>query len=375
MQLPAASLPPSQGESYARRQGAFTGIRHTDRAYAIACWWTVVLATCIAITAYGEYFIPERFRNDAWTLHDLLNRGGLWDGLSYDGYVNTARAWQLVLLFMPEQVALVGYAVLVVVAGMYVLDIRRVQSLAAQAMAGTWLICAAVFLAQPSKENVALPVALFFCLPSRLALRWLAALVFIGYAVFFRQYWAITLFYDLALLFAFRLHRSGRPKLAIAVAAVALVIPFVGAELLSQPPLTDARSMVNEERVADLDTRTAFSNPIVNTGAATDVANALWAWLYLNVPIALASQLVTHYFFFALFQIASVVFFVRGCRRCLHDLRTEPLAPDTNLAVRCAALVIAYSMTQSIFDPDFGTHLRHQIVVMLPMLVVGCYRR
>ncbi|MCW2573780.1 MAG: hypothetical protein JWO88_3838 [Frankiales bacterium] len=350
-------------------------VARPEPGYAIACWWTLVLATVIAITSYGDYFLPDRFRNDVPTIYALIRSGELWQGISYDGFVNTARVWSLVISVVSEQVAMVSYAVLLVVVGARLLKIWELRSPMAQAMAGAWFICAAVFLAQPSKEIIALPVAVFFCVAGRPVVRWLAALVIIGYAVYFRQYWGITLIYFLAVAAAFRLHRSGRPGVAALLAAAAMVTPFVAAELLSYPPLTDSRNIVNEVRVVDADTRSSFSNPIENTGAVTDAMNALLAWVYLNVPVVLASQLVMHYLFFALFQVATLVFFVRGCRRCLEDARKCPGAEQARLAVRCAAFVIAYSATQSIFEPDFGSFLRHQVVIMLPILIVACYQR
>jgi hypothetical protein len=135
---------------------------------------------------------------------------------------------------------------------------------------------------------------------------------------------------------------------------------------------------MNVDRVDSPDAQSAFDNLFENTGVATDVANAAWAWLYMNVPLALVARAAPHYVLFAVFQLCTLWFFAAGCAAFLKDARrlreAGRLRRAGSVYLRCAAFVIAFSLTQSIFEPDFGSFLRHEVVFMIPMLIVVFYR-
>jgi hypothetical protein len=150
------------------------------------------------------------------------------------------------------------------------------------------------------------------------------------------------------------------------------VLPFVVADALDLGALTEARNEVNLDRFDNPDRNSAFDNPLENTGFATDLANAVIAWAYINIPVALLLHGVPHYVFFAAFQICSLWFFAAGCASFLEDARR--IRRSDSIHLRCAAFVIAYSLTQGLFEPDFGSFLRHEMVLMIPMLIVVFYR-
>lgn len=358
---------------YARSRSAFERLAMPGPPLVTWAWWLVVAAICVVIVVFGNGFLPEKFRFDAFAIADLLEQRDLWEGVSFDGFTNSARVWSVVLAAVPENVFLVLYFLLLLALGTRLLDVDRIASPVAQAMAGSWFVCGAVFLGRPSKEMIALPVATWLCLARSWPARLAATILFLAYAAYFRQYWFIVFFYFAAFLLAFRLRRLERSVVAIVLAGAAIATPFVVAEVLGEPALTDARTSVNAERTDSPDARSSFLNPMENTGAATDLANAAAAWVSLNIPLRLAAGETAHYLAFALFQIATVTFFIRGLARCTRDFCGPATASPARTAVRCAAFVMAYSVTQGIFEPDFGSFLRHQISVMLPLLVVVCY--
>jgi hypothetical protein len=168
------------------------------------------------------------------------------------------------------------------------------------------------------------------------------------------------------------MHVAGRSGRAICLMLLAYAAPFALAQAIGFDPLTDARTMVNADRVDSPDARSAFDNTFGNTGWQTDVANAAIAWMYMNVPVALLARTSPHYVFFAAFQICTLWFFVAGCAAFLRAARR--IRHAGSVYPRCAAFVIAYSLTQSIFEPDFGSFVRHEVIFMIPMLIVVFYR-
>jgi hypothetical protein len=337
-------------------------------SHLIAAWWLAVLCMGVLTTMLSTEFLPAKFQYDAATIREYMQVRNLWDGLSFDGWVNTARAWDLVLTLLPEGVAIPAYYAVLALATLKLLDVFDVRQARYHLLAGGWVLCAALFLGQPSKEMVALPVALFLCLARGRAARLVATAVFLAYAAFFRPYWAICWFWFACVLWALRLHIAGRSRLSALLVLVGFVVPFAAAQVLQQPALTDARMMINAERVDSPDARSAFNNALENTGALTDMANAVSAWIYMNVPLAMLFDPTPHYVFFGVFQLCTLWFFVAGAHGYLRAARKIRQPGSTYL--RCTAFVIAYSATQGLFEPDFGSFLRHEIILMVPLLIV-----
>ncbi|MDO9278973.1 MAG: hypothetical protein Q7U05_10490 [Polaromonas sp.] len=334
----------------------------------LVAWWLFVFIGSMGISIFSHQFLSGKFSYDAATIREYMAMRDLWVGLSFDSWVNTARVLTLVFGLLSEALAIPLYYALVFLLSVRVLDVFNVDRLPYHLLAGTWLLCGAFFFWQPSKELVALPVALFLCLSRTPLARLAATVVFLGYAALFRQYWAICYFYFVCSLISLRLHVAGRSRLALILFLMAFMVPFMAAQFSGQPPLTEARMMVNEWRVDSPDARSAFSNAFENSGMWTDAVNTLLAWLYMNIPLAMLLDTTPHYVLFALFQLTTLAFFAAGCisyfkqARRLHD-------PGTTYP-RCIAFVVAYSLTQALFEPDFGSFLRHEMIMMIPILIV-----
>jgi len=338
-----------------------------------AAFYVLVILVGCCIVALSEFLLPARFLNDAGTIQYFLNDPNLWRGLSLDGFVNTARAWDVILTAIPlpeKVIVLAGYLCFAAFCLRQLQPLRNWRWDSAW-LATAWLLCAAVFLAQLSKELVAIPVALSLCLSKAKPMRLAALILMLFYAAFFRQYWAIVLFYFVA--FQFLLRRKLTPfRLLLALGV--MFFPFALAQGIGYPPLSDARLFANADRIDDPDARTAFTNIFQSANALEDFGNSLYALLYLNFPIVLLKEGAAYYKLFCAFQIASVVYFLLGVRRILGVSRQRPSA-EADMLVRCAAFVFAYACTLAIFEPDFGSFLRHQVVMTLPMLMVATQLR
>jgi hypothetical protein len=353
---------------------AFGPVRaiRTGEPFLIAAWWMCVVCLGLVITLFSHEFVPAKFGYDAAILRSLLESRDLWSGMSYEGFINTARVWSIVLRVVPEAVAVPGVYCLVALAMIRLLDVFDLDAPGYHLIAGGWLLCAALFLAELSKEMIAVPLALGLCMSSTRTARFVAAALFLFYAAFFRQYWAICYFYFVCGLFALRLHVANRSGLALCILLVAFFVPFVAANALDLDPLTSARTMINADRVDSPDARSAFNNTFDETGVLPDVANAVIAWFYMNIPVALLTDAMPHYVAFAIFQLCSLALFASGCASYLRNAKR--IGHPGTIYPRCAAFVCAYSVTLSIFEPDFGSFFRHEIVLMIPMLVLAFHR-
>jgi hypothetical protein len=339
----------------------------------IAGGWMLIALLGVVVIVFARDILPFRFGSDGIPLRAYMESSDLWEGMSYDSYVNTARVWWLVSHVVSAQYLMPAYYCVLVMLAIRFLGVFDVPLVRYQLLAAAWLLCSAIFLWGLSKEMIAVPVALFFCLARGTGPRLLATLIFLFYAAFFRQYWAICFFYFVAVQMVLRMQIAKRPRLAALIFLVAFILPFVVAAAVDFGPLTEIRMTSNVDRFDSPDARTAFGNPVPNTGLASDIANAVIVWAYMNIPVTLLGGSVSYYFIFIVFQIWSLWFFAAGCASFLRDARKIKRLPDST-HLRCAAFVIAYSLTQALFEPDFGSFLRHEIVIALPMMIVAFYR-
>jgi hypothetical protein len=354
------------------RDDAPAADRSLQAPLLVAAWWLLVVSVGLVVIVFGPYFLPEKYGYDAAIYLRIANSWDLWEGISFDSYVNTARFWALVLMVMPYEVAIPIYYCAVVALAMRLFKVFEVTNPRYQLLAGAWMACSSLFVSLPNKEIIALPIALGLCLASTRRTQVLATVLFLAFAVFYRPYWAITFFYFIAAWMALRLHIRHRPVLAIALMVVAFALPFAAADLLGLDPLTDARMGVNADRVDSPDAQTAINNLFPNTGFITDVGNAALLWVYMNIPLTLLALAGPQHLVFVAFQLSTLWFFCAALAELVRDARRPGGVPP--LYLRCAAFAIAYSLTQSMFEPDFGSFMRHEVLSIVPILVVAFYR-
>ncbi|CDS54752.1 L-lactate permease [Polaromonas sp. CG9_12] len=339
--------------------------------FIVVAWWCATALLAMAVVTLGAEVLPPKFSYDSELIKSLMRRPDLWEGVSFDSFVNATRAWAILLELGPERLVVSVCFALYLIFFIHRLQVGSFISAHAHALAACWLLCSAVFLTNLSKEMLALPVALVFCFAHGTVARAGAFLLFVIFTAFVRQYWAITFFYYLVVTVALVQWRAERRILFIAVLLVGFVVPFLAAEAFQMVPLSESRMIVNADRVDSPDARSAFANPLINTNAATDIANTIAAWFFLNVPVALLAELTPQYVFFVFFQLLSIAYFGAGLAHLLRQPRTAPSDP---VRWRCAAFVLSYSVTQAIFEPDFGSFLRHEVVIVMPLLLVACTR-
>jgi hypothetical protein len=191
-------------------------------------------------------------------------------------------------------------------------------------------------------------------------LRIIAMVVLVaGYSLLFRKYWIVVG----GLAAAFILVRQLRltPLWDIVAILSIFFLLLVSYFLATGEYLTGWRNILTEGRDLDLFSDTAFVNAYPLTSVWLDFVNAMVALAHLLVPYSMLASGKLQHVAFAAWELANVVVFgilvARAWRR-----RDAPAR-----LVFAAAWVIAFTLTQSTFEPDYGTFLRHQ-TTLLPLL-------
>lgn len=263
----------------------------------------------------------------------------------------------------PFAASLLGYvlAVAVILLALYRAGRRTVGWGVAVYIFGAFVL-AGIYLGQYSKDVFVLPiVALLLVLPRRVWWDLLGVVSMLAYAYWFREYWVIVG----AGYFAYRLITLPQVRvrylLAIGVAAAVLVAAAFYLRLGRAPnfPRTSVQKY--------LDART-FIHPIEPFaqpwGGLFDVFAQYWLLL---VPVTLPFTAGMAYV-----AISLGLAFIRLLPIFAVRSKVEWPAPNTADGVlmrRGLSLFLAFTAVQALFEPDYGSVLRH-LAPLLPLTIV-----
>jgi hypothetical protein len=324
----------------------------------------LVGSTCYVLL--GSPFIPDRFLYDSKKIATIA---GGYQGYDSDKSFSTVGAIyrELGLADQPVWAALLGYLLFVVVLLLALRGrIRNADLMALALVAGT-IVLAAVYVGTYSKDVFVLPIALI-ALWRRRGL--LPELVLVGamayYAHEFRDYWYLVIGGYLG--FRLVMARRFSVRRMIGAALAALVVLSVVFQNYLGVELDFYRTKVNEVRIGDVDTRTLIEPFFDLEGPVGSFLNSAIVLVTFAVPLPLISRLSPYYLVVAAFLLVLWFMFVRAIHRSPVETRTDPTW------ARLVALVLGLTVVQSVFEPDYGSYVRHLTPLLPLMLAVVLWR-
>lgn len=212
------------------------------------------------------------------------------------------------------------------------------------------------YAAQFSKELVVFILMDFVLLISTSkSLKYNLLIFILIYGIFFRTYW--ILIFVLSILFYF-VARNKHTNLWSWIACYFLIIicmelsyNFVTGNFLS-----NYRYSVNVWRAMDVNSNTIINNPLINSNILTDFLNFLYGLLNIFIPINGINSSNEIIYYLWIWIIVWITF--RSILKNKDDLMDYKLY-----------FLIGMISVQAFFEPDIGSMLRHQIV-LLPILLL-----
>ena len=212
---------------------------------------------------------------------------------------------------------------------------------------------AMVYLTTFSKDCL---VCLFIILPFMFLYKkkWGYIIIFILsfiYAFFFRQYWFLVAGY----FFVFRILLMKKvPGFFIALSIFISYFFMVTAfQLLMGMNITDIRMGANADRIGSEDAATAITNFIPSSNIVFESINIFITFLTLIIPL----PLIIHF---------SPIYLIVACciLSAMYQLRKIYLLENKSLQIsigttNCLALLLALLVVQGVFEPDYGSYVRH----------------
>lgn len=311
----------------------------------------------VAFSAGKEDVLPDKYFADS---HHIESLGLAASGPSADSFVTMAWLYRLAGAFdYPTATYLATLLLFFVVVFRCVswIEIGRFGPLEMTLFA----FCgaeASIYLAQYSKESVIILLALaLMTVPERAYGDAMFVAVACGYAYLIRSYWFIVVVLFLGFRLLLRSRKTHRLPIFVAGALVALACAV---KLAMGVDLNAFRAMVNESNA--LYAQSAIKDYIPVTGPFGGAVNALLTLVLLIVPIPLVVAFSPAYLVFG--AIISVLW-LSVLRVTVRGTRRGWFRADVRLS-RAVSLLLAMLTVQAIFEPDYGSYIKH-LTPLLPL--------
>lgn len=298
---------------------------------------------CIGFAFFKESIFPEKYFFDSQTLqygieNPIRNRLDP----SFSNTANFYRFFHIDKYFMAPLLALTLY--LSVIFKLFKNYSINYISLFSYALIVIYSAIAMVYMATYSKDFVLFLIIIvpFVYLEKRALIIW--SLFVLIYAYFFRSYWFITI----ALFWGIKFFVVGKPKILPYVIPLFYVFISFVYNYIFGTPLSLIRYLTNVDRDAE-SAQTAIAIFIKGESFILEAANFFVTLIFLIIPIPL---LLLGKPFYIVLTLLIAVFFLNFIKLYVKEYANKDYS-------NIFSFVIAFMLVQSLFEPDYGSFVRH----------------
>ncbi|MBF4566964.1 hypothetical protein [Plantibacter sp. VKM Ac-2876] len=339
------------------------GGRERDRPLVGGSLLLIASLLALAWVAAEQPGLPGHFANDEGTIISV-NRGTFTEADSSFRLIAAVYRW-MGLAELPTLAALVGVASYLLVLTVAISCRTTTAEWVDWAIIISCVALAAVYHGAYTKDllTVGAVLALIAHRGRGLSAELVPVAAMLLYAQGFRTYWFLVAGLYLALRLALRARRGWTATLAVVLvlyAGLSVVFPLVVGVDLDHYRLT-----VNEHRTAEsVNTLIVQFSP--GAGPVSGFVNSVLTFASFIIPIPLMLRGGAIYLVVALVLLViwgSLIAAIRSAR--IRAPRGSSVL--TAFQNRLFAAILAFLIVQSIFEPDYGSFLRH----LTPMLIVA----
>jgi hypothetical protein len=229
---------------------------------------------------------------------------------------------------------------------------------------------AAVYLGFYSKDVFVLAVTALLMIDRRRIATYGAVLAMIAYALLFRSYWLVIaglfcLFWLTVRFGRRRLRLRLRARLVIAV-VLGLCLVAAAYSVVNGVEIQSIRTGLNAERIGSPDASSTIPTFIPGSGLPLQLANLVVTLAFLVIPVPLLALGGLYYLAIAIL-IAGLWIAFLGISTARGSSRSTSLPHWRRASL--IAYPVAFVATQAVFEPDYGSALRHLTPVLPCMLL------
>lgn len=311
-----------------------------------------------------ERILPDRFLGDETTIQQLAQQ--LWETPGDPSYDRVADIYRFLMLAdYPLAAGLLGFLVSLVPYAIALHKYRSQITMAPLVLVATGIILSSVYMGTYSKEMFVVPViVLVLLLDGRRRNLLVVSGAMCLYAMFFREYWYMS-----AILFMVISLLPSRFVAAPVSMLVSLASVFLGSILFSivfSIPADHYRTAVNLYRVSYGDVNSLIQRYVQVPEPMGGAVNNALSFVFLQFPFPLALKFSAYYLaLFLFFCLLWVSFYLKTRSSVLQAMSRL----DSDYVQRVAALILSFAITQSFFEPDYGSALKH-LTPLMPLFLV-----
>lgn len=329
----------------------------TKKKLFVVAWSTFFLNVSFVYFMFSRKIFPSYFFNDNVTIRNYMSNINM---NSDKNYVSTAKLFLMFHFNANTSFAVESFfswiifsILLLILILKFNIDFFKTGNFLLLIMF-TFLYGA--YSAQFSKELVIFIMLdiMLLIFPSKYLNKELAFFILL-YGFLFRTYW--ILIFLCSILFFFIFNSSKLKKVSkLGLYFVSIIVMEISYNLITGGYLSDARYSVNSFRSTDLYTNTIINNPFINTSVLTDFFNFIYGLINIFIPIDGINSVneVAYYLWIWIILIL-----------CIKYIRGNNGVIDYKLFFALSMITI-----QSFFEPDVGSMLRHQIVLIPTILLM-----
>ena len=317
--------------------------------------------TGLFIVVFRDSILPPRFFGDGQAIKRIAL--GSQNGFGDQSYVSVAMIYRTLGLSTNDTLAaLFGFAASLACVILVRYKLRAsLPNWSTTVLLAATILLSAVFLGYYSKDVFVLPATFLILLSSgkrrgdSLLIGWM-----ITYGLLFRNYWLLVAMLFLAFL---ALARTRKPiRNVILGSVVGILVASIAIALVFNVSPDYFRSMVNAGRLEGIDSATLIKPFFVSLPEPLGGSlNNLLTLVTLMLPLPLAGLGGAYYIGLAAMITTIWTMFWLSFKT---SVKRETLRANPTL-LRSFALVLAFLVTQSLFEPDYGSYLRH-LTPLLP---------
>ncbi|AIO39725.1 putative membrane protein [Burkholderia cenocepacia] len=330
------------------------GLRPADTGLSRLIW--IAIVTMLAVLAVAkEAFLPRYFFFDAGTIDSFIAAGAPF--VAGDSYSSTAAIFGAFGFRLDSPLLSLATCAIVVPTMLFGVTGAQVSFIKPRQVV-LFVFCgvlAVVYMTTLSKDLIVMLIVLaFFARPRRHA--WIGTLMWLGlallYGYYFRTYW----FLIVAIFVALRVMTLVTRRALLIVPAIFVLL--FGIALILQIKLGVSadyyRVVINDARLEQGETHAnTMIMPFIPGGTfVAGYLNTCSTFLTFIVPVPLLGLLSPYYV--VIFTFVAVLQF-SFWRAFLFEMK---IGRDAQV-IECACLVAAVLAIQSMFEPDYGSYVRH----------------
>lgn len=301
------------------------------------------ILVCILIAFCKEYIFPEKYFNDVSTIEQLVKYPYKDEGdMAYTNTANFFRLFYIDKELLAPILAISSYLIVIILV-FKKYEVKLISFLKFLLIVA-YSAMAMVYISTYSKDLVLflLVIVPFVIFEKKNLLLWTLFVLF--YAYFFRTYWVITIL----LFWTLKFFVVKKPKLLLVfIPFFYLLVSFVYNYIFGVS-LSLIRYNANLDRDASL-AQTAINTYISGTSFLLEAINFFLTFIFLIIPIPL---LLLAKPFYIILSLLIVVFFYNFLRLYAQEYDNKKFA-------NIFSFVIAFMLVQSLFEPDYGSFVRH----------------